>query len=407
MQVTLTDKIRLFVTDEEAAILKETCEQFAKACQYVSHYIFENFEGEEIKRKTVHDAVYYDLRSLFHLKSQMACSVYRRVIADYKTFQTKMEKNKSIKWQELTFKHTGYDCVYTRDYSFLQDNTISFNTIDKRVKAPWRHNEAFPYNVTNAQIGTLRVFSRHDKWYAAIPYTVNVEELADNDVCCVVGVDFGINIVATSFDSNGETNFYFENTVKTKREHYKSLRSALQAKGTKSSRRRIKRIEQREKRWMHDINHCVAKALVDSHPSKTLFVIEDLKTMRKALIRSRREQRYTQVSWAYADLRNVLDYKAKLKGDKIFSVNPAYTSQTCPRCGHTEQANRNRKTHTFCCRNCHFKVNDDEVAAINLFRKGIQYLEKVSQGACQPSSDAGDDGLKTIVELQAQGFILG
>ena len=57
-----------------------------------------------------------------------------------------------------------------------------------------------------------------------------------------------------------------------------------------------------------------------------------------------------------------------------YKVNPAYTSQTCPKCGHTEKANRNKKLHTFCCKNCGYKSNDDRVGAMNLHRMGIELL---------------------------------
>ena len=48
--------------------------------------------------------------------------------------------------------------------------------------------------------------------------------------------------------------------------------------------------------------------------------------------------------------------------------------ETRPVCGHTEQMNRNKKLHFFCCRNCNYKSNDDRIGAMNLYRKGIEYL---------------------------------
>ena len=43
-----------------------------------------------------------------------------------------------------------------------------------------------------------------------------------------------------------------------------------------------------------------------------------------------------------------LEYKLALKGGILERVSPQYTSQTCPKCGHTEKANRNKKIHLFC-----------------------------------------------------------
>ncbi|MED3666720.1 zinc ribbon domain-containing protein, partial [Geobacillus kaustophilus] len=59
---------------------------------------------------------------------------------------------------------------------------------------------------------------------------------------------------------------------------------------------------------------------------------------------------------------------------KVMVVAPHYTSLTCPKCGHTEKANRNKRTHTFCCRTCGYTSNDDRIGAMNLQRKGIEYI---------------------------------
>ena len=77
------------------------------------------------------------------------------------------------------------------------------------------------------------------------------------------------------------------------------------------------------------------------------------------------------------DFRQKLEYKAKLHGQKVLIVSPKYTSQTCPKCGHVERQNRDRKTHTFCCKTCHYSSNDDRIGAMNLYRKGIEYLSTV------------------------------
>jgi transposase len=105
-----------------------------------------------------------------------------------------------------------------------------------------------------------------------------------------------------------------------------------------------------------------------------LFVLEDLTGIRRATEKIRKEDRYTMVSWAFYDLRQKIEYKALKHRAKVITVNPKYTSQTCPKCGHTEKVNRNKQTHTFCCKNCHYQSNDDRVGAMNLQRKGIEYI---------------------------------
>jgi len=80
------------------------------------------------------------------------------------------------------------------------------------------------------------------------------------------------------------------------------------------------------------------------------------------------------VLWSFYDSEQKLIYKAKQRGDKVIKVNPAYISQTCPICGHTEKANRNKKIHRFCFKNCGYKSNDDRIGAMKLYRTGIEYL---------------------------------
>ena len=125
---------------------------------------------------------------------------------------------------------------------------------------------------------------------------------------------------------------------------------------------------------MQDVNHCISKALVVNNPQGTLHVLEDLTGIRSATERVRVKDRYVLVSWSYYDLEQKLIYKAMEHGQKVIKVNPRYTSQTCPKCGHIDKKNRDKQKHIFCCKNCGYKSNDDRIGAMNLYRMGIEYL---------------------------------
>ena len=130
---------------------------------------------------------------------------------------------------------------------------------------------------------------------------------------------------------------------------------------------------------MRDVNHCVAKALVNSQPKHTYFVLEDLSNIREATECVCYKQRYYTVSWPYYDLEQKIRYKARLRECVTVRVNPAYTSQTCPKCGNVNKKNRNKRTHTFKCIRCGYQSNDDRIAAMNLFNKGNKYLEELEE----------------------------
>ena len=195
----------------------------------------------------------------------------------------------------------------------------------------------------------------------------------------IVGIDLGINFLATTYDSYGKTTFYNGRHIKAKRGHYKILRKDLQECGSKSAKHRIKSIGSRENRWISDINHSITKALVDKYGANTLFVLEDLTHVRAATEKANINNRYVSVSWAFYQFRQLLEYKAQMNNSMVIVVNPKYTSQTCTKCGHIEKANRYKKKHIFKCKNCNYQSNDDRIGAINLWNKGINYIETNSK----------------------------
>ena len=294
----------------------------------------------------------------------------KTVIARYRTILENQNK-----WIRPTFKKPQYDLVWNRDYSLTQ-NCFSVNTLNGRIKLPYFAEGMSKYfDHTIYRFGTAKLTNKHGKYYLHIPVTYDVEESNISDICNVVGIDRGINFVVATYDSHHKSGFVSGKTIKQKRAAYSKLRKELQMRHTPSSRRRLKAIGQRENRWMQDVNHQVSKALVENNPKHTLFVLEDLSGVRNATERVRTKDRYVSVSWSFYDLEQKLIYKAKQNQSTVIKVNPRYTSQCCPVCGHIEKANRNKKLHLFACKNCGYKSNDDRIGAMNLYRMGINYLE--------------------------------
>ena len=164
------------------------------------------------------------------------------------------------------------------------------------------------------------------------------------------------------------------------RRKYKKLRQQLQAKGTKSAKRRLKRIGQRENRWMTDINHWLSKTLVDRYGSNSLFVLEDLTNVTFDTTKNRkRENRYEHNSWSFYQLEQFLIYKANLNHSQVIKVDAHYTSQRCPKCGRINKNNRNHDLHLYQCDRCGYSSNDDRVAAMNIQFLGTQYTSGQEQ----------------------------
>ena len=367
MQQTITAKIQILVNPSDKQMLCDTMKAYSDACNYVSNYIYKT---HNLSRYSIQEETYYQVREIYGLRSQMAVSCVRTVIAKYKTI---LENQKE--WIKPVFRLPQLDLVWNRDYSLnSKSNIFSVNTLNGRIKVLFCKNGFEQYFADNCKFGTAKLVNKHGMFFLHIPVTYEISELQKSEVSNVVGIDRGIRFLAATYDSKGKSVFYDGNTVKQKRAHYKALRKQLQQVGTPSSRRRIRAIGKRENRWMQDVNHCISKALVENNPEGTLFVIEDLTGIRSVIEKVRVKDRYVSVSWSYYDLEQKLSYKALKHHQLVEKVNPAYTSQTCPKCGHTEKTNRNKHKHIFCCKNCGYKSNDDRIAAMNLHRMGIELL---------------------------------
>lgn len=362
---TVTAKIQIHVTPQQSKALKRTSETYQTACNWLSEKVFETKNLNQAQLNTLY---YQDLRNIFGLKSQMAQSVMKTVIASYKS-----AKSNQHEWSLVHYKSPTYDLVWNRDYS-LNERFFSVNTLDGRVKLSFEKKGMKHYFKGHWKFGTAKLVYKFDKWFLHIPMTKEVEKLELPNVNNIVGVDLGINFIATTYDSKGKTTFFKGRTVKHKRGHFKAIRKECQQRQTASSRKRIRKIGHRENRYVTDINHQVTKALVTKYPKGTLFVLEDLSNVRQATEKVHIRHRYVSVSWAYYQFRQMLEYKAELYGHKVITVPPHYTSQTCSKCGHVAKENRNKRTHTFTCRNCSYQSNDDRVASMNVYRKGVEYV---------------------------------
>ena len=365
-QITITAKVQIVATDTDKVLLNKTMSVYCDACNYVSDYVFRT---HDLKQFSLNKILYSTLREKFSLKSQMAQSVFKTVIARYKTILENQNE-----WIKPSFKKPQYDLVWNRDYSLTQ-NCFSVNTLNGRVKLPYFAEGMSKYfNHSIYRFGTAKLVNKRGKYYLHIPVTYEVEESNISDICNVVGIDRGINFVVATYDSKHKSGFVNGKAIKQKRADYSRLRKELQMRHTPSSRRRLKAIGQRENRWMQDINHQVSKALATGNPKHTLFVLEDLTGIRNATERVKTKDRYVSVSWSFYDLEQKLIYKAKQNQSSVIKVDPRYTSQCCPACGHTEKSNRNKKIHLFTCKNCGYTSNDDRIGAMNLYRMGINYL---------------------------------
>lgn len=391
-EIIETLKLQIYPTEEQVELFQYSQQQFIKGCQCVSDYIFEH---QTLKQREIHDALYYYLREAFDLPAELTASTIRATLARYKAVKTKLRKQRvkfldksTNEWvsyrkdlsyltQPIQFKRPVLQLVRNRSYSFLNNDTLSLRMITSREKVPFTFLEGNEYfdKFNDYTFGGAELLCIEGKWYVYVSAKKETPDFDVQNVQHVVGIDRGLRHLAVTFDEQGKTTFYNGKEVLNKRKHYSKLRAELQRKGTKSAKKRLKRLSRKENRWMSDMNHCITKALIDTYGPNTLFVLEDLEGVTfNTVKRRRKEKRNEHHSWAFYQFEEFLTYKAKEIGAKVIKIDPRYTSQTCSKCGNVDKTARNLEIHEYHCKQCGYRSNDDRLAAMNIQTKGKQWI---------------------------------
>lgn len=360
-----TLKIRLYHSEEQSNQLLRTMERFYAACNLTSRIAFEN----KIFRKTIlQRRCYYEIRNEFKLSSQMVIRAIAKVCESY----SDKKKRDSLH----TFKPHGAIVYDDRILTVKSIDTVSILTLDRRIFVPMSVCKYHSSILNNA----LKVRGQTDLGYIDGKfYLFLVAELPDkpeNTREGFLGVDLEIAKIATT--SGGK--YYSGSKVKNLRRRNFKLRQKLQAKGTKSAKRLLKKRRRKESRFATDVNHCISKKLVEvAKGTKRTLVLEDLKGIRERSRKGTRKtvsktMRQALSSWSFYQLRQFIEYKAKATGVQIIYIDPRNTSRTCSKCGHVDKKSRRDQEH-FVCTACRHALNADINAALNIARRGAEVIQ--------------------------------
>ncbi len=341
--------LKLAPSPEQSTALLETMHAFNDACNAIAETAF----AEQLANKfALQKVVYREARTQYGLSSQLAIRAISKVVDSYK-------RDKSIK---PTFRREGAVTYDERVMSFKGLNTVSLLTVQGRVLVPFRIG-GYQQSRLDSIKGQADLLYRNGIFSLAV--TLDVPEVTPEPTTEALGVDLGIINIAT--DSRGET--FSGIAIEKTRRKMLTLRSSLQARGTKSAKRHLKTLSGKEARFRKNTNHVISKRIVQkAKTNKQAIAIEELRHIRQRTERTvRHSRRVRQSSWSFWQLRFFLSYKAALAGVSLHTVDPRNTSRTCSECGHCAKENRKSQA-CFLCVNCGHTDNADRNAAINISR---------------------------------------
>ena len=360
----LSETVKIYPTEYQKNLIIQTMTEYINT---VNRLVSDAASGHSIAKTTTADVSANLPSALLNQCIRDARSIVKK---HYKYCHKAVLKNRSLVKRSSNIRVKAPNlpilkkpCCYINNQNYrLKDDYIEFpvmiNGKSKRISVFVKLTDRQKALFSNAKFGTMRIVTKNHTLVTQIVYNVAEPELKSDGN--VMGVDLGIKCPAVSYCSDGSIKFY-GNGRKNKymRRHYAYLRKKLQAS---KKIKAVKRINDKEQRIMRDIDHKLSHDIVETAVAHNVKVIklEQLQNIRSTTRKSRKNN-HSLHTWSFYRLAQFIEYKAKLAGISVEYVNPAYTSQTCPICGHVHHAN----DRNYICE-CGFHIHRDLLGAMNI-----------------------------------------
>jgi len=403
-------QIHLHTTLEQATQLAETVKQFTDVYNVVCRYGWENREKNGVK---LHHATYYQMREEFpHLNANVLIQARIKATETLKSALTWQEKHrvKHLKrvekartqgkpeprfkpvtcpqsvWCAIRYNERTYTLNWTR-------STVNLSTVEGRTVLPFTVPEYCRKYLGNPNT-TADLLCKNGRWWLHV--VVSVPEPVVVQDSTVTGVDLGLNRPAVT--SNRQ--FLGKKRWKEIDRRAFRLKRKLQSNGSKSAKRHLKKLSQKQARFHRDCDHVLSKQIVASTPPGATIVLENLTTIRETSKIGRGkanknvDNKRKLHRWTFAQLSTFIAYKGQERGIRVEKIDPRHTSQTCSRCGHQARTNR-RSQSLFHCRSCGYQLNADLNASYNIRSKYLVSLDTLltdGQSSTCLSSPSSDEG---------------
>ena len=344
----LVVRIKLLPDRDQKSTLLAYMKSFNEAA---SHAAREGLENRVFSQPLIHKLCYYSLRNIYKISSQTAIRAIGKAVNCFSRDKTKAP----------IFKPLGSVTYDERTFSF-KGSKISLLSLSGRLLIPYAMSSYLSEKLHTLK-GQANLVCRNNQFY--LHCISNVFEPPVTKTDKFLGVDFGIVNLAT--DSLGEV--FSGESIERHRQRHEATRRTFQSRGTKSAKRRLKKISGKQTRYQQHANHAISKQIVAK--AKTLglgIAIEDLTSIRER-VTVRRKQRSRYENWSFFRLRQYLTYKACLNGILLVVVDPRNTSRTCAECKYCDKGNR-KIQDCFLCKSCGHTDNADHNAARNIAARG-------------------------------------
>lgn len=364
-----TRAVKIKITTENPKF-QEVAENFRDAANWLSKIVHDRKKPGTAP--SLHREFYATVREKFNLSSQVACSLFRHVVGTYRSMRSNGE------WTRAVYKRLVVPVVHKRDFSVVKGKMKFW-----KVKVDFKTRP-----IPNGEWRDSKLKKVGNNWWLILIVGVDVPDKKQNGN--IVGVDLGQKNTLVAVEPKSNKTLYVDGgSLEHRRLCIRQTRKKVASVGTRSAKRLLRRMDGREKAVTQELMHVASKRLVAFAKSvdAKVIAVEDLNGVRK--VNTSKKQRARNHRWPYALLQFFIGYKSEAEGIALEFVDPAYTSQGCSKCGHTEKSNRNGLV--FRCKSCNWRDHADRNGACNIASRSI-LQRQASEGRAMCQLAYSDDG---------------
>jgi len=352
-----TIRLLLQTAPEQESALADTARLFTDAFNAVCTYGWKHREKNGV---ALHQATYYPTKAAYApLVSDLVIQARVKATEAIKSTFTRQKQGRRASCPHAVACPPRYN-LHTFKVNW-PSRTVRLSTTQGRQTVRF-DVPAYASTYAGCPTDTADLLYRKGRWWLHVVVTVDAPDVTPTDA--VMGVDLGVVRPAVTSTAR----FLGERRWRELEARTFRLRRALQAKGTKSANRHLKRLSGKTMRRRRDHDHVLSKRIVQAAPVGGTVVLENLTNIRsRTKIRKGATSRRIH-GWSFAHIKGFIAYKAEDRGLMVGTVDPRHTSQTCSACGHQARNNR-RSQGDFWCRSCGYRLNADLNGAKNIAAK--------------------------------------
>ncbi len=343
--------------------LMATMQAYSEGMNYASRIVYRNHKPMSVKQ--LREEVCHYLKHNLGLRSQQCKTIPQRVAFYYQKLKNSVANKKAV-WHFIDFKSTVMMLDFKREFRISKD-VLKVTTLTSGRKRYFLELYGYARRYFDGTWNYLasKIKQHNDgKYYFHMEVEKHVPNARVAKNSKYLGIDVGLNNFAVAATTDKKCKFLESGRIKNLRNKYNMMRKRLELKGTLSAKRMLKKLAEKEKRLMQQINHQVSKNIVTFaiENGVSIIALEDLYGIGDIPFAD--AQNYDAANWFYRQLQIYIQYKAREASIDTMYVDPTRTSQICSVCGHTSKENRDRLK--FKCKACGYENNADLNAAINI-----------------------------------------